>query len=120
MCRCCQQQDLSPLRTLQTPLQSILCSTYLLHSNLLAVGSYSASVLLLDPASGEQSGVLKDAASSAAISMTAWHLERDVLAGATEGRELLAVGDADGGVNLVQITLDDLVGGLLGVNALPV
>lgn len=102
----CPLQDLAPLKTLQTPLQSITCSTYLPHSNLLALGSYTSSLLLLDPASGEQAGKLSDAASSAALSVTAWQEEGDVLMGGGEGREMVAVGDADGGVNLMQIVPD--------------
>lgn len=89
-----------------------------MYSNLLAVGGYNPSVLLLDPASGEQAGVLQGAASSAAISVTAWQEERDVLLGESEGRELLAVGDADGGVNLVHVKLDEMVGGQPCLSAL--
>ncbi|KAF6253190.1 WD40-repeat-containing domain protein [Scenedesmus sp. NREL 46B-D3] len=97
--------DLSHLRTLQTPLQCITASSYLPGSGLLALGSYSSCVLLLDPAIGEQAGKLPAAAGSAALSLAGWQEGGAAGLGLGGGRELLGVGDADGGVSLLEVLL---------------
>lgn len=102
-------QDLSHLRTLQTPLQCITAAAYLPGSSLLALGSYSPSLLLVDPASGEQAGRLPAAAGSAALSLAGWQEGGGGGLGLGGGRELLAVGDADGGVSLMEVLADDVV-----------
>lgn len=63
---------------------------------------------LLDPASADQAGKLCDAASSAAISLCSWQEGR--LGVGPTGKELVAVGDGDGRVNLVEVESDDTVG----------
>eukprot|EP00775_Hariotina_reticulata_P006349 gene6349-6582_t len=100
-------KDLTYLRTLQTPLQTVVSATFLPESELLALGGYSSTVLLLDPASGDHAGKLCDAASSAAMSMCSWQEGR--LGVGPAGKELVAVGDGDGGVNLVEVDCDDTV-----------
>ncbi|WIA32779.1 hypothetical protein OEZ86_005963 [Tetradesmus obliquus] len=100
--------DLSHLRTLQTPLQCITAAAYLPGSSLLALGSYSPSLLLVDPASGEQAGRLPAAAGSAALSLAGWQEGGGGGLGLGGGREQLAVGDADGGVSLMEVLADDV------------
>jgi hypothetical protein len=102
-------QDLSHQRTLQTPLQCITAASYLPGSGLLALGSYSPCVLLVDPASGEQAGKLAAAAGSAALSLAGWQEGGAAGLGLAGGRELLGVGDADGGVSLMEVLVDDVV-----------
>jgi hypothetical protein len=102
-------QDLSHQRTLQTPLQCITAASYLPGSGLLALGSYSPCVLLVDPASGEQAGKLAAAAGSAALSLAGWQEGGAAGLGLAGGRQLLGVGDADGGVSLVEVLVDEVV-----------
>jgi hypothetical protein len=111
VCFCCllASQDLSHLRTLQTPLPCITAAAYLPCSSLLALGSYSPSVLLVDPASGEQAGKLPAAAGSAALSLAGWQEGGAAGLGLEGGRELLGVGDADGGVSLMELLVDEVV-----------
>lgn len=96
------------MRTLQTPLQSITAASYLPDSSLLALGSYTPCVLLVDPASGDQAGKLPAASSSATLSLAGWQ-EDGGFGAAGGGRELLAVGDADGCVSLVEVVADEVV-----------
>lgn len=104
-------QDLSPLRTIQTPLQCITCSAFTPCSNLLALGSYSANVLLLDPSNGDQAGLLVDAGRSAALSVVGWREGGDGILDTSDVRELMVVGDADGGVNMIHVQQDSTVRG---------
>jgi hypothetical protein len=103
-------QDLSHLRTLQPPLQCITAAAYLPGSSLLALGSYSPNVLLVDPASGEQAGKLPAAAGSAALSLAGWQEGGGAAGlGLGGGRELLGVGGADGAVTLMEVLVDEVV-----------
>jgi len=87
------------------------------HLMILVVDVYiyesSCAVLLqlLDSASGDQAGKLCNAASNAAISLCSW--QDGCLGVGPPGKELIAVGDGDGGVNLLEVDLDDTVGNCL-------
>lgn len=128
-------QDLSLLRSHQTSLAAITSATLLPSSGMLALGSYNPSLLLLDPSTGRRAGTLLSVASTAALSLCAWPAPATAPAvgatasglGHTSGsgvggdgsstsrstvevcRDLLAVGDADGSVRLLQLDTDDTV-----------
>lgn len=120
------------MRTYQSGLSAITSATYLPSSSLLALGSYSRSLLLMDPSTGRQAGSLHNVASTAALSICAWPAPAAAAgaggalglgtAGAGTGdgsstsrsvvevcRDYMAVGDADGSIRLMQLDLDDTV-----------
>lgn len=135
-------QDLSHLRAFHTSLSAITAAAFLPSSAVLAVGSYSRSLLLLDPVTGRQAGCLPNIAGTAALSLTAWPAQDATTAAAAStvgpafagtaagsaagdgsstsrsvvgtSRDLLAVGDSDGSVRLVQLDTDDTVSVLVG------
>jgi hypothetical protein len=93
---------MSHLRTIPTGLSSITAATYLPVSQKLAVSGFSKSIKLFDITSYEQAGDLRDS-EFAAMALVAWQ---------EPGRgnaELLAVGDVDGRLSLMDISVNALV-----------
>jgi hypothetical protein len=118
------------MRSYQLGLAAITAVTYLPSSGLLALGSYSSSVTLMDPSTGRYAGTIPNMASTAALSLVAWPaptaaappagLTTGVAGGMGDGsstsrsgvevsRDYMALGDADGGVRLLQLDMDDNV-----------
>lgn len=126
-------QDISHLRSYRTSLSAITSAAYLPSSGLLALGSYSHSLTLLDPATGREAGALPNIASTAALSLAAWPAPATTTAGFAESvlgmsagsggadgsstsrsvvdisTDFLAVGDADGSVRLMQLGIEETV-----------
>lgn len=63
------------MRSYHTGLPGITSATLLPSSGLLALGSYSKSLLLIDPTTGRPAGSLPNIASTAALSLIAWPSE---------------------------------------------
>lgn len=118
------------MRSYQSGLAAITAATCLPSSGLLALGSYSSSVTLMDPSTGRLAGTIPNMASTAALSLAAWPaptaaaapagLNTGVAGGMGDGsstsrsvvevsRDFMALGDADGGVRLLQLDMDDAV-----------
>jgi hypothetical protein len=104
--------------------QTVTSATRLVASGLIVLGGYDPNLLLVDSHSGEQAGFLKDAASGATLSLVAWqqegscHVSKAAATGAssaaasgpdhpTSTRELLGIGDANGGVSLLDVRQED-------------
>lgn len=123
------------MRSYSSGLPTITAATYLPSSSLLAYGSYSKALYLLDPATGRHAGSLPNTTSTAALSLAAWQAPTATVAAGAAGASLLgvtaggvavdgsstsrsrvevvtdylAVGDADGSVRLMQLDIDDTV-----------
>lgn len=128
-------QDLSHMRTYYSGLSAVTSAAYLPSSGLLALGSYSRFLQLMDPSTGRHAGSLQNIVSTASLSLAAWPATAAPAAaragaglGLTAGfgsmgedggstsrsvlgicHDYVAVGDADGSVRLLQLDMGDSV-----------
>lgn len=126
------------MRTYNSGLSAVTSAAYLPSSGLLALGSYSRFLQLMDPSTGRHAGSLQNVASTASLSLDAWPAAAAPAAaragaglgltstagfGSSMGgdggstsrsvlgvcRDFVAVGDADGSVRLLQLDMGDSV-----------